>query len=102
MSSQDLLGQLMEAEGRAEELVHEAKAEADRRIASARGRAELARAKAYEAAVKAAATEREAAEAAIEAEYAEGIESYRARLESSALDEAAFAKACEQGLSGMA
>jgi vacuolar-type H+-ATPase subunit H len=93
MSSQDLLGQLMEAEGRAEELVHEAKAEADRRIASARGRAELARAKAYE---------REAAEAAIEAEYAEGIESYRARLESSALDEAAFAKACEQGLSGMA
>ncbi|HET7838518.1 MAG TPA: hypothetical protein VFL04_02075 [Rectinemataceae bacterium] len=87
-------------EHRAEELVQEARAEAERRISAAKDAIERDRAARIEAALAGAKRAREAAEDSSEAEYRKALESYKRLLEAAPVDEAAFREACERGLSG--
>ncbi len=100
MSSQDVLERLFEVERKAEELVAEARAEADRRVVAAKESIERERGLRNEAALTEARQVREAAEKAADAEYRSALDSYRKLLAAAALDEAAFKEACERGLTG--
>lgn len=101
MPSKDILDRLFGVERRAEALVAEAADEAARRVSSAKEAAEAAFREAYEARAKRAEEARLAAEAAAAAEHDAALAEYRARLEGSRLDAAAFAAACERFVAGL-
>jgi vacuolar-type H+-ATPase subunit H len=98
MPSQDVLDRLFAIEHEAEDLVAEARAESERRIAAAKERSRLIAAAAMESAAAAAAAQRSASAAAAEAEYKSAIEAYRREIESLPVDDAFFRLACERAL----
>ena len=101
MASKDLLEKLFDVEHEAEAMVSEARGEAGRRLDAAKVRAQEFYTQAYDAALAKAIIAREDSEKAAKAEYAAAIESYRSKLETSRLDEVAFAAACEAALGKM-
>jgi vacuolar-type H+-ATPase subunit H len=95
---QDLLDRLFEVEKKAEALVAEAKAEADRRIAAAKLKSEAELSTAFEGAVKAANEKKAKAVETTLAEYEKAIAGYRATVEATGTDQVAFTRACESAL----
>lgn len=97
----DLLGQLFTVEREAEALVAEARAEAERRLSAAVAEAEGLRERARrEAHARASAALDEAARTA-EAEFRDSVDSWKAFLESTPEDRAAFDAACGRGLASL-
>jgi len=95
---QDLLDKLFDVESKAESLVAEARKEADRKIAAAKEKAETEVASAHESAVKSANEKKNAAAAAVVADYEKAVASFRASLDATRVDEAAFRATCETAL----
>jgi vacuolar-type H+-ATPase subunit H len=100
MASKDLLEKLFDVEREAEAIVSEAREEAGKRVDAAKTRAQKHYSEAYDSALAEALSARESSEKAARAEYDEAIRAFREKLESSRLDEAAFAAACEAVLAG--
>jgi vacuolar-type H+-ATPase subunit H len=98
MASKDLLEKLFDVEHEAEAIVSAAREEAGRRVDAAKTRAQKYYTEAYDAALKKALAAREDSERAARADYEEAIETFRAKIEGSRLDEAAFAAACAAAL----
>lgn len=98
MPSKDLLETLFDVEREAELMVAEARAEAGRRLDAARTRAQRYYAEAYEAAMAKALADRDLAEKAAREDYEAALRTYKEKLESSRIDRAAFAAACEAAL----
>ena len=101
MPSKDLLEKLFDVEREAEALAADASAEAGRRIDAARTRAQRLYAEAYESAMAKALADRELAEKAAREDYEAALRSYRRKLESSRIDERAFAAACAAAIAAI-
>ncbi|MCX7023112.1 MAG: V-type ATP synthase subunit H [Spirochaetes bacterium] len=101
MPSREILDRLVDVERRAEILVDEARAEADRRIGEARDIADARYKSAYENEAKRLEAGRKAALASIDEGTRAEIDGYRETLESVPFDETAFKAACEAWLSGL-
>jgi len=95
---QDLLDKLFDVESKAESLVADARKEADRRIAAAKGKAEADYSSAYDIAVKEANARKEAAAGSAVKEYESAVDAFKAKLDATRVDQAAFKAICESAL----
>ena len=98
MPTKDLLEKLFDVEREAEAIVSDARDEAGRRLDSAKTRAQRHYTEAYDAAKAEALASLESSESSAREEYRSAIQEYKLGLESSRLDEAAFAALCDSAL----
>ena len=98
MPSKDLLEKLFDVEHEAEAMVAEARAEAGRRLDSAKTRAQEHYTEAYDAALAKALAARELSDRNAREEYEAAIADYRRKLESSIIDRGAFYAICDAAL----
>jgi hypothetical protein len=98
LATKDLLERLFDVEREAEAIVAEARETAGKRRDAAKTSAQKRYTEAYDAALAVALAARESSERAAKEEYDAAIQEYRLELESSRLDEEAFAALCDSAL----
>ncbi len=98
MASKDLLEKLFDVEREAEAMVAEARAEAGRRLDSAKTKAQEYYTQAYDAALAKALAARELSDAKARKEYEDAVADYRRKLEASSIDRGAFDAICDAAL----